>query len=64
MKTDKDIKRENVAYKMNSQLIYELGRGDIQVTAGGKRGPYSITINGLNQTEMKKLLRHILRSKI
>jgi len=61
MKTDKDIEREDIALKINSQLIYDLNRSDIHVVAGGKHGPYSIIINRLSRVKLKKLLRHILR---
>lgn len=60
MKTDKDIEREDIAFKMNDQLMeYEIF--SIHVVAEGKRGPYSIVLNRLSKAKTKKLLKHILR---
>lgn len=47
-KTDKDIECETIAHGMNEMLIST----PIHVTGGGRRGPYTVTIDRLSRKKM------------
>lgn len=53
-KTDRDIERERKAAAMN---VYLAGTGSgIEVVAGGRRGPYSVIVRRLSQSDVFRLV--------
>lgn len=56
VKTDRDCRRERVAHDINEGLI---GSG-IHVTAGGRDGPYQVTVSRLFRGDMERLLEKLI----
>lgn len=57
MRTERDLQREEKAFKINKKLIGT----KLQVVAGGRKtGPYSIVIERLNEKEMRRLVPILL----
>jgi hypothetical protein len=54
-KTDRDIRREETADAVNRKLA-GAGIYNIRVAAGGRRGPYCVTVEWLNEREMRELV--------
>jgi hypothetical protein len=52
-RTDLDIARDEKALEINAGLV---GTG-IEVTAGGRWGPYAVTVDRLNEKEMRLVVR-------
>ena len=55
-KTDLDCRRQEKARAVVAKL-HDARINGIDVIAGGKRGPYTVTVNRLNEPEMRKLVR-------
>jgi hypothetical protein len=55
-KGDQDIRREKVAHEINARLV---GAG-VSVAGGGSRGPYSVTVDGLDSRELGRVLKAVL----
>jgi hypothetical protein len=54
-RTDLDITRDEKALELNGEL---LGTG-IRVVGGGRRGPYAVTVDRLNEKVMRRLVEHL-----
>lgn len=59
-KTDRDIAREDKAHAVNAALL-DAGVSHVSVTAGGRRGPYTVTVDRLNEREMRALVEWLAR---
>ena len=57
-KTDDDIHREGVAREINAQLK---GSG-VSVAAGGKGGPFTVTVERVTDAELDNMVYEILKA--
>lgn len=57
-KTDRDIAREDEAARLNASLR---GTG-IHVTAGGRAGPYAVTVDRLSKRQAERLIKVLLEA--
>jgi hypothetical protein len=55
LRTDLDIARDERALALNIALR---GTG-IRVVGGGRRGPYAVTVDRLNEKVMRRLVEHL-----
>jgi hypothetical protein len=56
-KTPLDVRREQVAHRLNGHLIGTA----LDVTSGGRRGPYTLSVGRLSERRLRRVIAVLKR---